>query len=226
MIEQQEYRAALALSDLVGTIGDAPAVTKSFILIMGAIHLIVHCSGRPQRDEFVRAFGLHKQSVVKAGQWHRLWTHALVHVNLAHLGFNMYTFQSFGSVLETRLGKSKYAFTLLAGILMSSIIDISLGLLMDMLLKGSRNVISCGFSGVIFHLIVIEYLTRNKYDSVSIRDIARKFVKMLLMNHSPGASFVGHLSGVLSGVVQVLAMNLWNDIAQCRAWSRALLLRS
>ena len=57
-------------------------------------------------------------------EWYRLFTVALVHAGLLHLGFNMYALMVLGNPLETAFGSSKFLivffFSLLTGSLTSA----------------------------------------------------------------------------------------------------------
>ena len=57
-------------------------------------------------------------------EWYRLFTVALVHAGLMHLGFNMYALMVLGNPLEAAFGKNKmliiFFFSLLTGSLTSA----------------------------------------------------------------------------------------------------------
>jgi len=204
----QHHRDVIVTNDLINITVDVPAITGSLFLFMAAIHWLVHY-GPWERELWIIACSLHTKSVIQARQWHRLWTHAFLHGNLAHFASNMISFVKLGSSLEKRLGKTKYAATLIVGTLLSPVIDIGLKLFATWLIRIRHdNVLSLGFSAVIFHLFVVDYSTaRETY--ASIKEIATKFAPMLVSSQAPGVSFVGHLSGVISGTLQVVVINLW-----------------
>ncbi len=47
--------------------------------------------------------------IVLRGEWWRLWTAALVHANIFHIGFNMYALYLYGPLLEGLLGRGWFA---------------------------------------------------------------------------------------------------------------------
>ena len=193
-----------------GNAADIPIITKSSILFMVGIHLLVHRGTR--RDDWIVAYALHIQSVIHGKQWHRLVTHTLLHANLSHLVFNMLSFFSFGSSLEKRIGTIQYAATLVVGTVLSPAIYILLTLLVSWIWKREDLYTLCvGFSAVIYHIAVVEYATKRT-NLASMQDIAVKIAPTLVLDSRDSrASFVGHLSGVFSGAIQVLFMKLWKE---------------
>lgn len=190
-------------------------ITLSLCLIMTATHMMVHSS--PQRETFLLGGGLRAYSVVKHRQWHRLATHAFLHADLKHLFCNMLTLLQWGPLLEHRLGSVKFGLTVAAGTLLSSSVHVLLenAIITRCLRKSRDNTInfslgfseriSLGFSGVLFHLIVVEIASRK----LPVKRTLGLTFAMMAANQAPGVSFIGHLSGVLSGMTQVVAMNVW-----------------
>lgn len=124
------------------------------------------------------------------------------------------------------MGKLKYAATLVAGTLLSPLIHIGLTLVASSFAETTRHdhTATVGFSAVLYHLVIIEYASGNKkkHDGVSIKEMALVFGLVLVESRTPGVSFLGHLSGVLSGILQVVAMNTWKQHTARRRWDRAL----
>lgn len=196
------------LAGLFGSIEGIPLITRSFMLLMAGIHLVVHCS--PRKDDWFVAYALHVRSVIRGKQWHRIVSHALLHADLSHLVFNMLGFVNCGASLEKRMGKIRYASTLVVGMVLSPTIFILLSLLLSSIRKNQHMYNLCvGSSAVIYHIAVVEYATKRK-NLVSLQDIAVKIAPTLVLNSGvPRASFMGHFSGVLSGAIQVLFMKFW-----------------
>jgi membrane associated rhomboid family serine protease len=125
-------------------------------------------------------------------EWYRLFTVALVHAGLMHLGFNMYALMVLGNPLEAAFGKNKvliiFFFSLLIGSLTSSYF-------------ASPTSYSVGASGAIFGLfgalaIVGKRIgadTRSIYVIIGI-NFAIGFVL-------GGVDWKAHLGGLVGGVI-------------------------
>jgi len=48
-------------------------------------------------------FMLHPYSCFKGGEWHRVFSHAFIHADWVHLGFNMFVLYEFGTTVEQDL---------------------------------------------------------------------------------------------------------------------------
>ncbi|WP_066755888.1 rhomboid family intramembrane serine protease [Crocinitomix algicola] len=75
---------------------------------------------------------LNPYDVTHFKKWYRTFTHAFIHADWMHLGFNMYVLYSFGEVLEKSLvyryelwGHALFAFLYLSAILMASLYSIN-----------------------------------------------------------------------------------------------------
>lgn len=121
--------------------------------------------------------------------------HSLTHGNLLHLAINLYTFYQL-SILETQLGSKNYFILLIAILFLSS----GIYLLMNKLLYGNKIVCSVGFSGVLFGLIVWSRFIMN--GSFNTTDMKMLLVLLILPTlRNPQISFMGHLSGLLAGLI-------------------------
>ncbi len=64
----------------------------------------------------------------------------------------------------------------------------------------SRKVYTVGFSGVIFGLIVIYYISLNQNPGITMTGLIISILPQLVV---PGISFEGHLSGIIAGVIYI-----------------------
>lgn len=90
-------------------------------------------------------------------QYYRIISSALFHGSLMHIGMNMMSTAAISSLLEKRMGTVQLLLTVVVSILLTSVLHISFALIVsffgnDALMNGQ----SIGFSGVIFHLSVLE----------------------------------------------------------------------
>jgi membrane associated rhomboid family serine protease len=106
----------------------------------------------------LRAVTLCPRLVVFEGEVYRILTSALFHASLMHIGMNLMSTLAIGGMLEKRLGTLRVCYTMLLSIVMTSLLVIAAALFLDLVLerKGLMNQHSIGFSGVIFHLSVLE----------------------------------------------------------------------
>ena len=80
---------------------------------------------------------------VAAGEWYRLFTVALTHGGIFHLGFNMYALMVLGNPIEAAFGKSRFLIIFFFSLLTGSLASIFLS---------SQYQVSVGASGAIFGL--------------------------------------------------------------------------
>ncbi|XP_053363653.1 rhomboid-related protein 4 isoform X3 [Clarias gariepinus] len=142
------------------------------------------------------------------GDWHRLLLCPFHHVDDLHLYFNMASLIWKGINLERRLGTAWFAYVL-------SVFSLLTGLVYLLLEAGLTEItgdysfsMQCavGFSGVLFGLKVLN----NYYNPGTVKyiigiPVANRYacwVELILIHiMNPGTSFVGHLSGILVGLL-------------------------
>jgi len=125
-------------------------------------------------------------------EWYRLFSVALVHAGLLHLGFNMYALMVLGNPLEAAFGKNKMLFIFFFSLLTGSLTSASLAPI-----DGQ----SVGASGAVFGLFGAIALvgkrigtdTRSIYVIIGI-NFAIGFVL-------GGVDWKAHLGGLVGGVI-------------------------
>lgn len=88
---------------------------------------------------------------------HRVITHALFHANFLHIAMNMLSTFAISSAVEKRVGTLYHLMSIFVTIVMISIVYIGISLLL--MLVGSKELFSqhaVGFSGVLFHMLVVD----------------------------------------------------------------------
>lgn len=120
---------------------------------------------------------------------------AFYHANISHLFANAISFYSL-SFIEDIMGSAKFLFAMLFIWIVSSIM-----LYVYHRIFPSRKVLTVGFSGVIFGLIVIYYTLLNNAPGITTLGLIVSILPQLLV---PGISFEGHVCGILAGVLYVL----------------------
>lgn len=91
-------------------------------------------------------------------QPYRVITSALLHNGPLHLGMNMMSMYAIGMMVEQRLGSLRLLFTIVASIGMTAAVHVSIAWVAAFAVNvmGPMHQHSIGFSGVLFHLSVLE----------------------------------------------------------------------
>ncbi|KAM6946346.1 rhomboid-related protein 4 [Aplochiton taeniatus] len=142
------------------------------------------------------------------GDWRRLLLSPLHHVDDWHLYFNMASFLWKGIRLERRLGGAWFAYLLAVFSVLTGMGYLLLEAGLTELTQDSSYSMQCavGFSGVLFGLKVLS----NHYHPGGVTyimgvPVANRYASWaeLVLIHvtSPGTSFVGHLAGILVGLL-------------------------
>ena len=120
---------------------------------------------------------------------------AFYHANFAHLIANSISFLAL-STLEEALGSTQYIFAIIFIWIVSTLILYTIHKIFP-----SRKVLTVGFSGVIFGLVVLYFMESNQNIGTTILVLAISILPQLFI---PGISFEGHLSGIIAGFLYVL----------------------
>ncbi|KAJ8368164.1 hypothetical protein SKAU_G00081920 [Synaphobranchus kaupii] len=143
-----------------------------------------------------------------ARDWRRLLLAPLHHADDWHLYYNMVSLLWKGARLERRLGGAWFAYLLSVFSLLTGVVYLLLEWGLAELTDDPSYNMQCavGFSGVLFGLKVVN----NYYDPGGVTNVmgfqvANKFscwAELILIHvMSPGTSFVGHLAGILVGLL-------------------------
>ena len=144
-------------------------------------------------------------------QVYRIVTSALFHGSLMHIGMNMMSLSAIGAMLERRLGTMRLIATILWSIILTSLLHILACWLIyvGMGIVGPFVSHSIGFSGVIFHLSVLEcnlgtHENRSIFGLFEVPSYLYPWVLLLVLQFiMPNLSFGGHLSGIIIGTLQL-----------------------
>ncbi|KAM7398915.1 hypothetical protein PAMP_018219 [Pampus punctatissimus] len=140
--------------------------------------------------------------------WRRLLLSPLHHVDDWHLYFNMASFIIKGIRLEGRLGGAWFLYLLSVFSLLTGLVYLVLEVLLTELTQDQSHSMACavGFSGVLFALKVLS----NHYHpggvtylmGVPVSNRYASWVELVLIHiTAPGTSFIGHLAGILVGLL-------------------------
>jgi membrane associated rhomboid family serine protease len=164
------------------------SATYSLIAVICGAYLLQMVVPSLQQQLWLPSF----QYLQLTNEWYRLFTVALTHGGILHLGFNMYSLMVLGNPLEEAFGKQKFLivffFSLLTGSLTSAYF-------------ASLYSASVGASGAIFGLFGALAIVGKKIGA----DI-RSIVVIIGINFAFGFAIGGvdwraHLGGLIGGVV-------------------------
>ncbi|CAM9169986.1 unnamed protein product [Ectocarpus fasciculatus] len=153
--------------------------------------------------------------IIYLGEYYRVITGALLHGGLMHIVFNMMSFLSIGSGLEVAFGTLSLLFTILWSMILAGAVHCGAEWVMTVWVTHDPkyvNQASVGFSGVIFTLALMESYrstqpTRSVFGMIQVPTRMYPWVLLVLLSvFMPNISFVGHLSGILVGVMHVYGL--------------------
>ncbi|EEC50578.1 predicted protein [Phaeodactylum tricornutum CCAP 1055/1] len=198
-----------------------------------ALCVILHVVTKVLLDLNLRIFTLCPQLVIYRLEIYRIATSALFHGNIMHLAMNMMTTLAIGSLLEKRFGTFRLLLIILWSILLTGILYIGIALFLAIIIQKNQLMRqhSVGFSGVIFHLSVLEsnlgtHQSRSVFGFFDVPSYLYPWVLLVgLQIFMPGLSFTGHLVGILVGTLQLyggLNWILWGEerLKRVDNWSR------
>ena len=142
-----------------------PPTTLVVMAVCAGLHLLHFVTNYPE----LHTLTLCPQLVLYQGDSYRIITSALFHGSFLHIGMNLMSAAAIGTMLEKRIGSIALLLTILWSILISSTIYISIAVLCLWVLdkEDLMRQHSVGFSGVLFHLSVLEcYLGPQQARSV------------------------------------------------------------
>jgi membrane associated rhomboid family serine protease len=179
-----------------------PRVTYALI----AINAIAFLTEKGQFTISGSAYGtvveegfLYRAAISEAHQYYRLLTSAFLHVDLLHIGFNMYLLYLLGMMLEPAIGSVRFA-----AIYFTALLAGSCGALV------ATAAPSLGASGAIFGLMgaaAVELRARGR--SVMESGIGMLIIVNLVISFTlPGISVGAHIGGLIGGALAGLSFRL------------------
>ena len=163
-----------------------------------------------EQDHFSQYFGQYRlfspQSIIENGQYQKLIVPHFYHFNFGHFLVNMTSFYSISSLIEN-IYQKRYWLIILGAAILSNTIHVIISLLgihfyNDFDIYYSY---SLGLSKIIFAIRALYYKRLDTFVSVFGRIVHSKYVvwiELLLISLiAPNSSFIGHLSGITSGLL-------------------------
>lgn len=173
-----------------------PSVTYTLLAVTIFFFVLQWISSQVLGIDYPLAFGAKVNEAIRAGQYWRLLTPALLHASLIHIGFNMYALYAIGRDLEQHYGHGRY--------ILLYVISALAGNILSFLLSPYP---STGASTAIFGLVAAEgvFIFRNRFifggnTRAMLANIAAIILINLIIGLSPGIDNWGHLGGLLGGL--------------------------
>ena len=142
-------------------------------------------------------------------EYYRVFTSVFFHANLMHIGMNMLSTSTISSLLEKKIGTMRLLFSIWWAILLTSAIYITIAYVAYVVFGYDAWMYqhAVGFSGIIFHLSVLDSHfhpgPRSVFGFFSVPAFVYPWVLLLALQLiMPNLSFLGHLAGILTGTLE------------------------
>lgn len=214
-----------------------PPVTLFFVFLNAAIfflpyiHLLIVIPREFEYiyDALVRLTAVHKACLIPAlivfqRDIYRIFLSTLVHGGSLHLVYNLSSFLYKGVVLEIELGSTQLFIIIVYLMFSSSALYILMAVIADVMNIDTSIMNNCcvGFSGVIFGLKVLvnsdDIYARHTEDifgfSMPKRTVWAELILASLAG--PQVSFLGHLCGILAGIIYLYIARKAGFVTQTR----------
>lgn len=191
------------LTQLMAT---TPLCTRSIMILCIFIYFFQVVFEEPH----INSITMNPRTILYRHQYYRMLTSAFFHLSVMHIAMNSMSTLGIGSKLENRMGTLHFALTVLLGVIFTSTFYIFIAYAghlfgKDTMMNGS----AAGFSGVLFQLSVLEAYqamdtTRDVYGLFTVPTKAYPWALLVVLQIMiPHISFLGHLSGILVGTLQL-----------------------
>lgn len=183
-----------------------PPTSLTVVVLCCWLHLLHSTVGPP-----LPAVTLCPRLVLGLGEYYRLLTSAVYHGGLLHLGMNSMSMLAIGGLLEKRVGTTALMVTICYIMVLTSALYVTVAWIAYEFLNHHQGMMyqhSVGFSGVLFHLSVLEchygpLQARSLFGMISVSPALYPWVLLVALQFiMPNLSFWGHLSGILVGTAQ------------------------
>mmetsp|Transcript_13494 Transcript_13494/g.21042 ORF Transcript_13494/g.21042 Transcript_13494/m.21042 type:complete len:371 (+) Transcript_13494:215-1327(+) len=163
-------------------------------------------------DPYLHHYTMCPRSILYLHEYHRLWTSCVFHGSLGHLATNMVSTYVLSQALEHQKGTFPHLVSTLWAMMLSSVVYMGIAWIANTVANYSHLMYqhSLGFSGVLFHMCVLEANSissggsRSVFGMLTVPSYVYPFVLLLLIQvFMPHISFVGHLSGILTGTLEL-----------------------
>mmetsp|Transcript_1908 Transcript_1908/g.2608 ORF Transcript_1908/g.2608 Transcript_1908/m.2608 type:complete len:299 (+) Transcript_1908:238-1134(+) len=192
------------MSRLQELLGKVPPISLGIIVICVVIQICVWLF-----DIDLHEYTINPRAVMYLHEYFRLWSSAFLHAGLMHIAMNMMSMAGIGMPLEYSIGSLTLLFLIIWSVFLSGSLYCLISWVAWQVTGDSSWMFqnAVGFSGVLFTLAVVESYkstvpTRSIFGIVSVPTRVYPWVLMLALQIMvPQISFLGHLSGLLIGIL-------------------------
>mmetsp|Transcript_18650 Transcript_18650/g.28198 ORF Transcript_18650/g.28198 Transcript_18650/m.28198 type:complete len:311 (+) Transcript_18650:67-999(+) len=193
--------ASSRLAELSESLPPTTLIAITFLLTVYLVQIIL--------DPSLNYYTLNPSRIL-AGEIHRLFTSSVLHASLMHIAMNGMSLVGIGSILETSFGTLKLAITIALSMLVSPCMYVAIAWIARVVFRYDSWMKShaIGFSGILFHLSVLEAYSHSRANRsvLGIVQVPSRLypwtLLVILQIFMPNLSFLGHLSGILTGFLQ------------------------
>jgi len=182
-------------------------VSLLLLVVNISIHVIIFLTSTP-----LYVFSIAAAPVLYQGEYYRVLSNAFVHAGLMHIGFNMMALTALAPRLEEKFGSLPLLFMTMWSIVVEGLLYIFVSYVMGVYITGDNTWLmhsGVGFSGVLFAYMILEsYHTveqsRSVFGMCAVPTKLYPWIMLVLLSLLiPGISFMGHLCGIVSGMLFV-----------------------
>ena len=176
---------------------ETPYVTYGLIIVTTGIYILQYLSQTFLGVDFPAVLGMKVNTLIRAGQYWRLFTPMFLHGSILHIGFNMYALAIIGMDVERQFGHKRYAALYFISGFTGNVLSFLLS-----------PYASLGSSTAIFGILTAEgvFLFQNRSlfgarATHALKNILFVAAVNLFIGLSPGIDNWGHLGGLLGGAI-------------------------
>jgi len=172
-------------------------VTNIIISICIVLFVLMYLLGNGSEDiPTLLTFGANLDTLVKSGEYYRLFTCMFLHIGILHLLCNMYSLHIIGKEIENLYGKTKFLIIYILSGICGSILSIAF----------SHNTVSAGASGAIFGLLgallYFGYYYRTYLGATIRSSVLPVIIANLVIGFlSSGIDNAAHIGGLVGGIL-------------------------
>jgi membrane associated rhomboid family serine protease len=199
----ENWAALRDFNSKLRSISQRPIITPIVVALNIAVFLAMCVTGKSVgqfASQQLMAWGANFGPWTVHGQWWRLFTALFIHLNVAHVGLNMWALWNIGRLSERLFGRATLLFLYICTGLLASLTSIA----------WNPSVTSVGASGAIFGLFgtFLAFLLRRRRE-IPASVIRRHWISttlFVLFNlvsgaTQPGIDNAAHVGGLISGLV-------------------------
>ena len=193
-------------------------ITQGLIAVNVIIFIYMNLSGADFSEQIVNRFScsgiipndwsnlrLGAQNIFESGEYHRFLTANFLHADILHLFMNMMGLYYLGQVVEYMMGRKNFIIIYIICALGATILSALTNILMDPFtiqrLVGASGAI-LGLAGCLVGIAVYRKINNIYYGmQINYQPLIMILGLNVVIGLVPGISFMGHVSGILTGLV-------------------------